>query len=34
MDIAGKVIALTGAGNGIGEALALRLAAHGARGWW
>lgn len=32
MNIAGKVIALTGAGNGIGEALALRLAAHGAGG--
>jgi len=32
MDIAGKVVALTGAGNGIGEALALRLAARGARG--
>ncbi|HSV83172.1 MAG TPA: SDR family oxidoreductase [Ramlibacter sp.] len=31
MEIAGKVVALTGAGNGIGEALALRLAAHGAR---
>ncbi len=32
MEIAGKVVALTGAGNGIGEALARAMAARGARG--
>lgn len=32
MNIEGKVIALTGAGNGIGEALARRMAAAGAKG--
>lgn len=32
MEIAGKVVALTGAGNGIGEALARGMAARGAKG--
>lgn len=32
MEISGKVVALTGAGNGIGEALARAMAARGARG--
>lgn len=31
MNVAGKVIAITGGGNGIGRAMALRFAAEGAR---
>ena len=30
MDITGKVIAITGAGRGLGRAIALRLASQGA----
>ncbi len=32
MDVAGKVVVVTGAANGIGRAMALRFAAEGARG--
>lgn len=32
MDIEGKVVVITGAGNGIGEAIARRMAKAGARG--
>lgn len=32
MDIAGKVVVLTGAANGIGEALAMGMASKGAKG--
>jgi NADP-dependent 3-hydroxy acid dehydrogenase YdfG len=32
-EIEGKVVVITGASSGLGEATARRLAQHGTRGW-